>query len=138
MRQTTQLAVAAILALACAAVASDGAHPAAPARPQIRAVPMPADFHPYLELLSGPPETASMESGLVTLLPGHAAGVHNTERFEEVLLPLDGEGELRAPGRAPVKVKPGVLLYVPPHTEHDVANTGTRNLKYVFVAARAE
>jgi len=138
MRRTTQLAIAGILVLACVAVAGDGAQPAAAARLAIRAVPMAAGYHPYLELLSGPPETASMESGLVTLLPGHAGGVHNTEGFEEVLLPLDGEGELRAPGRAPVKVEPGVLLYVPPHTEHDVANTGTRNLRYVFVAARAE
>jgi mannose-6-phosphate isomerase-like protein (cupin superfamily) len=28
--------------------------------------------------------------------------------------------------------------YAPPHTEHDVVNTGEGRLRYIFIVARAE
>ncbi|HTS03817.1 MAG TPA: cupin domain-containing protein [Thermoanaerobaculia bacterium] len=92
----------------------------------------------YLPLLGGPPETASMRSGLVTLAPGKAVGAHSTGRNEEMLVPLTGSGELRIEGRAPIAIRSGLVTYTPAHTRHDVVNTGTGPLRYIYVVARAE
>jgi mannose-6-phosphate isomerase-like protein (cupin superfamily) len=40
-----------------------------------------------------------------------------------MLVPLDGEGELRFADHPPVRIKPGLVTYAPAHTEHDVINT---------------
>jgi mannose-6-phosphate isomerase-like protein (cupin superfamily) len=106
--------------------------------PSIKVVNLEPGDSPYLVLLDGPPETASLRSGLVTLAPGASVGKHNTENYEEVLVPLEGEGELRIPGQPPVRIRPGLITYAPAHTEHDVANTGTGRLRYIFVVARVE
>jgi len=44
-------------------------------------------------MLDGPPETASMKSGLVTSAPRRPAGKQTTGRIEEDLVSLDGEDE---------------------------------------------
>jgi len=115
------------------AAAADGA-----AGPRVKVVNLEPGDSPYLMLLDGPPETASLRSGLVTLAPGTSIGKHNTENYEEVLVPLEGEGELRIPGQPPVRIRSGLITYAPAHTEHDVANTGTTRLRYIFIVARAE
>jgi quercetin dioxygenase-like cupin family protein len=91
----------------------------------------------YVELLRGPPETASMQSGVVALAPGESVGAHDTKDYEEMILPLEGRGELRLAGEPPLALSPGVAAYSPPHTRHDVANVGDGVFRYVFVAARA-
>jgi quercetin dioxygenase-like cupin family protein len=103
--------------------------------PSVKVVELDPGDSPYQELLTGPPETASLRSGLVTLAPGTSVGKHNTENFEEMLMPLEGEGELRLPGRPAVRIRPGVIAYAPVHTEHDVVNTGTKRLRYIFIVA---
>jgi mannose-6-phosphate isomerase-like protein (cupin superfamily) len=117
----------------CPAVTADGA-----ARPRAKVVKLEPGDSPYLVLLDGPPETASMRSGLVTLAPGASIGKHDTENYEEMLVPLEGEGEVRITGQPPVRIRPGLITYAPVHTEHDVANTGTTRLRYIFIVARAE
>jgi quercetin dioxygenase-like cupin family protein len=139
MRLCVQLAgLAAVLAVlggSCAA-AGDGA--GGDAVPRVKVVRLEPGERSYLVLLNGPPETASMRSGLVTLAPGASIGKHNTEKNEEMLVPLEGEGELRVTGQPPVQVHPGVITYAPAHTEHDVTNTGTKPLRYIFIVAKAE
>jgi quercetin dioxygenase-like cupin family protein len=109
-----------------------------PAPPAIKVVALEPGDSQYMLLLGGPPETASIKSGLVTLSPGASIGVHNTKDHEEMLVPLEGEGELRIAGRAPIAIRPGLITYAPAHTEHDVVNTGTARLRYIFIVARAE
>jgi mannose-6-phosphate isomerase-like protein (cupin superfamily) len=48
---------------------------------------------------------------------------------------LQGVGELRVTGNAPLAVRAPGAVYVPPGTEHHIANTGTEALIYVYVAA---
>jgi quercetin dioxygenase-like cupin family protein len=90
----------------------------------------------YLEILAGPPETVSMRSGLVVLSPGNSVGVHSTGGFEEVVLVLEGEGEMRLTGQNPLTIGAGVAVYCPPETEHDILNTGTGPLRYIYVVAK--
>jgi quercetin dioxygenase-like cupin family protein len=61
--------------------------------------------------------------------------MHDTEQYEELVIPLEGQGELRIPGREPLPLAPGVVAYAPPNTTHDVANVGPTVFRYVFVAA---
>ena len=128
------------LATAAAAVGVSAPPAAAepPVRPEVKVVALDPGESQYVMLLAGPPETASIKSGLVTLAPGASIGVHNTKGNEEMLVPLEGEGELRIAGRAPIAIRPGLITYAPAHTEHDVVNTGTARLRYIFIVARAE
>ncbi len=109
-----------------------------PARPEIKAIQLEPGDQSYFLLLKGPPETGTMRSGLVTLAPGKAIGQHNTERNEERIIPLQGQGELRFAEHPPIRIKPGLVTYAPAHTEHNVVNTGTEVLRYIFVVAKAE
>jgi len=106
--------------------------------PQIKVVPLDPGGQSYLPLLKGPPETKSLHSGLVILAPGESVGEHNTGRNEEMLVPLEGEGELRFTSHPAIHLKPGLVTYAPPHTEHNVVNTGSVPLRYIYITAKAE
>ena len=106
--------------------------------PQIKVVPLDAGGRTYLSLLKGPPETKSLHSGLVNLAPGESVGVHSTGRNEEMLVPLAGEGELRFSDHSPIHLQPGLVTYAPPNTEHNVVNTGSVPLRYIYITAKAE
>jgi mannose-6-phosphate isomerase-like protein (cupin superfamily) len=71
------------------------------------------------------------------LSPGEAVGLHSTGEAEEVVVPLSGAGELRVPGQEPLEVCPGRILYNPPHTPHDIVNTGDEEMRYVYIVAKA-
>jgi quercetin dioxygenase-like cupin family protein len=104
----------------------------------VRAIPLGPGESPRRRLLGGPPETGALKSGLVTLDPGASVGEHDTGPNEEVVVPLEGEGELRVPGQPPLSLFLGVMTYVPSHTRHDVVNTGPGPLRYLYLLARAE
>jgi len=132
------IAIIAVLAASATLLASTREVAENATGPRLKVVRLDPGDCPYVVLLGGPPETASMRSGLVTLAPGTSIGRHNTENNEEMLVPLEGEGELRLDGQAPVVIKPGLITYAPAHTAHDVTNTGTRPLRYIFIVAKAE
>jgi len=79
-----------------------------------------------------------MESGLVVLAPNHSVGKHSTKAHEELLIVLEGEGEMLFANGSKLPVKANSAVYCPPQTEHDVKNTGTSTLRYVYVVADAK
>jgi mannose-6-phosphate isomerase-like protein (cupin superfamily) len=88
-------------------------------------------------LLEGSPQTAGMRSGFVRLKPGESVGWHTTGHNEECLVILHGAGDAlieRQPKRG--FAAPGAV-YIPPATRHNVTNTGTALLEYVYVVAPA-
>jgi len=89
-------------------------------------------------VLNGPPETATMKSGYVVLNPGHSVGKHSTEHNEEMLVVLEGTGEMLFRDGSKLDLEGRTAVYCPPETEHDVKNTGTTPLRYVYIVARAE
>ena len=135
MRTPTRTAAAAA-ALALTVPNALAAETPNPPRPKV--VLLEPGDKKHLLLLDGPPETGSMRSGLVTLAPGKAVGAHDTEKNEELLVPLEGAGELRIEGLAPIAIRPGLVTYAPAHTKHDVVNTGKAPLRYIYVVAKAE
>jgi quercetin dioxygenase-like cupin family protein len=92
----------------------------------------------YLQLLSGPPVTVTMRSGRVILSPGKSVGKHSTGTNEEILVILEGQGEMQIAGGTTLQLNRSVVAYCPPNTEHDVLNNGTGILRYVYIVARAK
>jgi quercetin dioxygenase-like cupin family protein len=76
----------------------------------------------------------SLNSGYVILGKGKDVGEHDTNMREEVIIILEGKGELLLRKKKIIFEK-GSVLYVPPDTMHNVKNTGAKDLKYVFVTA---
>ncbi|MGA2965837.1 MAG: cupin domain-containing protein [Terriglobales bacterium] len=88
-------------------------------------------------LLKGAPQTSGMLSGSVKLKPGESVGWHSTGAHEEALVILHGKGAAKIEGRADVAIHENILAYIPSGTRHNVTNTGTEPLEYVWVVARA-
>ena len=97
---------------------------------------LPAEAPPYTMIMS-PPRTVTMRSGLVNLAPGRDVGLHSTEKNEEMLVILEGQGEVELEGFGRMLIAAGRTAYVPPRTRHNVFNTGAGPLKYIFVVSRA-
>lgn len=89
----------------------------------------------YQPLLTGTPQTRGMRSGSVVLAPGADCGEHSTKSHEETLVFLRGAGIVRLVGHEPLEVGAGRIAYIPPHTTHNVVNTGAEPLAYVYVVA---
>ena len=86
-------------------------------------------------LLAGEPQTCGMRSGRVYLAPGKSCGRHSTKDREELLVFLSGRGELLIGENDHYQVGQGKVTYIPPQTAHDVSNTGTEPLVYVYCVA---
>jgi mannose-6-phosphate isomerase-like protein (cupin superfamily) len=91
----------------------------------------------YQRLLEGKPQTFGMRAGRVHLTPGQACGQHSTKSQEELLVFLAGQGELLIGGGTRLQVGVGKVAYIPPETLHDVSNTGSEPLVYVYCVAPA-
>ncbi len=91
----------------------------------------------YQRILEGKPQTFGMRSGRVHLEPGQACGQHSTKNQEELLVFLAGEGELQTGPDCRHTVGAGKVAYIPPETLHDVKNTGSEALIYVYCVAPA-
>jgi len=89
-------------------------------------------------LLQGIPQTAGMRSGFVRLKPRASVGWHTTGQNEEALVVLRGRGEALLEGQPGHPVEAPMLVYIPPATRHNVANTGQELLEYVYVVAPAK
>jgi len=90
----------------------------------------------YTRLFSRKESTAaSLKSGAVSLRPGENIGEHSTEDKEEIIIVLEGRGLLKTGNKDSYPFQSGSALYVPPATKHDVKNTGSKNLRYVYVTA---
>ena len=86
-------------------------------------------------LLRGAPQTAGMRSGFVRLKPGVTVGWHTTGKHEETLVILKGQGAALIDGQARRDFTAPAMAYIPPDTRHNVENTGSEPLEYVYVVA---
>jgi len=98
-------------------------------------IDLPLDKTDYFEIL-GRGDAATMRSGLVTLQPGRDVGSHSTDDYEEILVVLEGSGVIETAGNGRQSIKRGQAAYNPPHTQHNVINTSSGILKYIYIVAR--
>ena len=103
--------------------------------PHAKVIALEAGPKGYLQLLGGPPESVTMKSGLEALATGQSVGKHSTGQHEELLVILEGKGEMIFQDGNTLPVEANHALYCPPETEHDVRNTGPGVLRYVYVVA---
>jgi len=107
-------------------------------KPHAKVVTLDKSDNGFLPILSGPPEKRDHEIGLRCAGTGPlSAGKHSTEHHEELLVVLEGQGEMIFHDGSKLELRARTALYCPPETEHDVRNTGTAALRYVYVAASA-
>ena len=90
------------------------------------------------DLLTGAPQTAGMRSGFVRLKPGETVGWHTTGAHEETLVILRGSGAALIEGQPNREFRAPAVAYIPPATRHNVQNTGSEVLEYVYVVAPVE
>jgi mannose-6-phosphate isomerase-like protein (cupin superfamily) len=76
-----------------------------------------------------------MRAGSVKLRPGESVGWHSTSQNEEALVILHGSGVAKVEGQDDVPLKEKMLAYIPPETRHNVTNTGSTILEYVWMVA---
>lgn len=93
--------------------------------------------HNYQRLIPGFPQSCGMKSGRVWLAPGADCGQHSTEGNEEQLVFLAGQGTAHI-GSDKFAVGAGKICYIPPRTPHNIFNTGTEPLVYIFCVAPAK
>ena len=86
----------------------------------------------HQELLDGKPQTCGMRSGRVHLQPGETCGQHSTGQHEEMLVFLSGQGLALIGENNSFRVGEGKVSYIPPHTTHNIKNTGTKPLVYIY------
>ena len=94
------------------------------------------DAQEYQRLLPGAPATYGMKSGRVYLKPGAECGEHSTKGSEEQLVFLEGEGTAIIADKT-MQVGKGMVVYIPPETVHNIKNTGSVPLVYIFCVAPA-
>ncbi len=90
------------------------------------------------QVLHGSRETVSMRSGYIVLSPSKSVGRHSTRNNEEAIVVLSGTGEFKIIGGSTLHLQPYCVAYCPPNTVHDVTNTGTDTLRYIYIVARAK
>ena len=106
-------------------------------QPKAKSVTLDLTATEYLRVLGGPPESVTMRSGYVVLLPSNNVGKHSTDSYEEIVVVLDGEGEMLFDDGSVLPLKPHVVAYCPPKTEHDVRNNGDKPMRYLYIVAKA-
>lgn len=98
---------------------------------------LPDEYSDHFEILDKS-QAVAMQSGLVTLQPGQDVGSHNTENYEELIVVLEGDGEVETDGFGRRKISKQQVAYNPPHTQHNVYNTGSKPLRYIYIVAKAQ
>lgn len=87
------------------------------------------------ESLFKSPDTLAIKSGHVVLKNGEECGRHNTQSREEILVIMKGAGAVKIDGQKPLKIKAPSVYYIPPKTWHNVKNTSSKILDYVYITA---
>ena len=96
-----------------------------------------AEYQRLLGGLEKEPHTLGMCAGRSYLKAGESCGQHSTGGREELLVFLAGKGKLLIGENESFDVGEGKASYIPPQTIHNVKNTGSKPLVYVYCVAEA-
>jgi mannose-6-phosphate isomerase-like protein (cupin superfamily) len=96
-----------------------------------KVISLPTNDDPYFPVLTDS-IAHKLHSGLVRLQPGDSSGLHSTKTYEEMIVVLSGAGELHYADQI-LPIKKGEVGYVPPETFHNMVNSGTEPLQYLYI-----
>jgi len=91
----------------------------------------------YQRLISKELGSYGIKSGHVILKPSENVGEHTTDEREEVIIVLKGKGKAIIGKNEIFNIESNIVLYIPPKTLHDIKNTGSDPLEYIFVTSLA-
>jgi len=89
----------------------------------------------FTRLLGDSSKIKGLRSGLVTLKPRESIGEHKTEKKEEVIVILKGSALIHYGKNRKIKAPQNTFVYIPPETVHNVTNSGSSKLRYLYVTA---
>ena len=92
----------------------------------------------YQQLLSEDRGSFGVKSGHIVLKKGENIGEHTTDKQEEVIIILKGKGQAKIGNDRILNIGRGKVLYIPPYTFHDIINTGSGILEYIFIISLAK
>jgi quercetin dioxygenase-like cupin family protein len=75
----------------------------------------------------------SLTLGVAAMQPGDALGEHRHEQ-PELYFVVSGEGQVAVDG-VERRVRPGTAIFLPGNTRHGIANTGSAELRFIYVFA---
>mgnify|MGYP000237318370 CR=1 FL=1 len=90
----------------------------------------------WRKLLKRGEGSLNFSSGLVVLKKGECVGEHKTENVEEVIVILSGTAEILINGKRYRTVEAPSIVYIPPDVEHNVLNSKSRVLKYIYITSK--
>ena len=90
----------------------------------------------FTRLLGDSSKMKGLRSGLVTLKPQESVGEHKTEKKEEVIVILKGSAVISYGKDKKIKAIQNTFVYIPPETVHNVKNSGSKILRYIYVTSR--
>ncbi|MDD5128512.1 MAG: cupin domain-containing protein [Candidatus Omnitrophica bacterium] len=90
----------------------------------------------FVRLLGDSTKLKGLCSGLVALQPGDSIGEHKTENKEEVLVIIKGNATVYYSKDKSIKAGPNTFIYIPPETVHNVKNSGSKILRYVYITSK--
>jgi quercetin dioxygenase-like cupin family protein len=97
---------------------------------------LPVNNTNYFPILDNKVNCLKLHSGLVVLQEGESVGEHSTENYEELIIVLSGKGYLEAEGITRAEIGPGIFAYNPPNTKHNVTNSGSEPLRYIYIVTK--
>ncbi len=86
--------------------------------------------------LLGDSSKKGLRAGLVVLKSKESIGEHKTERKEEVIVILNGSAAIYYGKNKKIKAPQNTFVYIPPETLHNVKNSGSKSLRYLYVTTR--
>lgn len=81
-------------------------------------------------------QSSQLHAGYVVLGPGKEVGEHSTDDEEELIVVVEGKGEVISEGAAAEALEAPCAVLVPAHAMHNVRNTSEGPLKYLYVLPR--
>ena len=97
----------------------------------------PDSIH-YQPIFNGEKDSVVFYSGIVTLLPNTSGELHCTDEYEEIIIALEGQGQLKITNQKSLSINFGKIAFVPQNTEHQMFNSGKENFKYIYVATKSK
>jgi mannose-6-phosphate isomerase-like protein (cupin superfamily) len=90
----------------------------------------------FSRLLGDSTKQKGLRSGFVTLRPKESIGGHKTDKKEEAIIIIKGSATIYYGRNKSIKAGKNTFIYIPPETEHDVKNSGSKILQYVYITAK--
>lgn len=103
---------------------------------KFRIIDVPSQDTNYFRIIEKG-KSYNFHSGRVYLKPGDNVGEHSTESYEELVIILKGSGEVENHLKERFQIKEGQIIYIPPNSTHNVYNTGTEPMIYIYIVTKA-